>query len=88
MNSAWSDDARWDAFNRKRDAVSRETERLKSTWVNPKTLPAAEAVRVLGKAIDHEYNLADLLRRPEVTYASLMSLDGGKLRPSRAACFT
>ena len=72
------DDARWDAFNRKRDAVSRETERLKSTWVNPKTLPAEEALRVLGKAIDHEYNLADLLRRPEVTYASLMSLDGGK----------
>ena len=72
------DDARWDAFNRKRDAVSRETERLKSTWVHPRSLPAEEAVRVLGKAIDHEYNLADLLRRPEVTYASLMTLDGGR----------
>ena len=79
------DDARWDAFNRKRDAVSRETERLKSTWVHPRSLPAEEAVRVLGKAIDHEYNLADLLRRPEVTYASLMTLDGGRppCRPSR-----
>jgi len=72
------DDARWDAFNRKRDAVSRETERLRSTWVNPRNLPAAEAERVLGKAIDHEYNLLDLLRRPDVNYASLMSLDGGK----------
>lgn len=72
------DDARWDAFNRKRDAVSRETERLRSIWVNPRNLPVAEAERVLGKAIDHEYNLLDLLRRPDVDYASLMSLDGGK----------
>ncbi|CAN5880333.1 tRNA uridine-5-carboxymethylaminomethyl(34) synthesis enzyme MnmG [soil metagenome] len=72
------DDARWDAFSRKRDVVSRETERLKSIWVNPKNLATAEAERILGKAIDHEYNLADLLRRPDVSYASLMSLDGGK----------
>jgi tRNA uridine 5-carboxymethylaminomethyl modification enzyme len=72
------DDARWDAFSRKRDVVSRETERLRSIWVNPRNLPAAESERVLGKAIDHEYNLGDLLRRPNVSYASLMSLDGGK----------
>ena len=72
------DDARWDAFARKRDAVSRETERLKSIWVNPRNLPAAESERVLGKAIEHEYNLADLLRRPDVSYGALMSLDGGK----------
>ncbi|GAA4343136.1 tRNA uridine-5-carboxymethylaminomethyl(34) synthesis enzyme MnmG [Variovorax defluvii] len=72
------DDARWDAFSRKRDLVSRETERLRSIWVNPRTLPASEAERVLGKAIEREYNLGDLLRRPGVDYASLMSLDGGK----------
>ena len=72
------DDARWDAFNRKRDAVSRETERLRSIWVNPNNLAQAEAERVLGKAIEREYNLADLLRRPDVNYAGLMSLDGGK----------
>ncbi|TAM44849.1 MAG: tRNA uridine-5-carboxymethylaminomethyl(34) synthesis enzyme MnmG [Burkholderiaceae bacterium] len=72
------DDARWDAFNRKRDAVSRETERLRSIWVNPQNLASFEAERVLGKAIDHEYNLADLLRRPDVSYAGLMSLDGGR----------
>ncbi|HSV45463.1 MAG TPA: tRNA uridine-5-carboxymethylaminomethyl(34) synthesis enzyme MnmG [Ramlibacter sp.] len=72
------DDARWDDFNRKRDAVSRETVRLKSTWVNPRNLPAEEAVRVLGKTIDHEYNLGDLLRRPDVGYLQLMSLDGGR----------
>jgi tRNA uridine 5-carboxymethylaminomethyl modification enzyme len=74
------DDARWDAFNRKRDAVSRETERLKATWVNPNNLPAAESARVLGKSIEHEYNLFDLLRRPGVDHAGLMSLDGGRLR--------
>ena len=72
------DDARWDAFSRKRDAVSRETERLRSIWVSPKNLDAAEAERVLGKAIDHEYSLAELLRRPDVSYAGLMSLDGGR----------
>ncbi|AVO33344.1 tRNA uridine-5-carboxymethylaminomethyl(34) synthesis enzyme MnmG [Ottowia oryzae] len=74
------DDARWDAFSRKRDAVSRETERLKATWVNPRNLPVAESERVLGKAIEHEHNLFDLLRRPEVGYEALMSLDGGKHR--------
>ncbi|MSQ56732.1 MAG: tRNA uridine-5-carboxymethylaminomethyl(34) synthesis enzyme MnmG [Limnohabitans sp.] len=72
------DDARWEHFSRKRDAVSRETERLRATWVNPRNLAAAESERVLGKAIDHEYNLADLLRRPNVSYSSLMSLDDGR----------
>ncbi len=72
------DDARWAAFSRKRDAVSRETQRLRSIWVNPKNLPAAESQRVLGKAIEHEHSLIDLLRRPDVSYAGLMSLDGGK----------
>lgn len=72
------DDARWDAFNRKRDAVSRETERLKSIWVSPANLPASESERVLGKAIEHEHNLFDLLRRPGVDHAALMSLDGGR----------
>jgi tRNA uridine 5-carboxymethylaminomethyl modification enzyme len=62
------DDVRWDAFNRKRDAVSRETQRLKSTWVRPATLPAADGERLLGKAIEHEYNLTDLLRRPGITF--------------------
>ncbi|MGE5386814.1 MAG: tRNA uridine-5-carboxymethylaminomethyl(34) synthesis enzyme MnmG [Betaproteobacteria bacterium] len=68
------DDARWDAFCRKRDAIEREHARLKSTWVNPATLPAEDAVRVLGKPIEREYNLFELLRRPEVSYRSLLSL--------------
>ena len=72
------DDVRWEAFCRKRDAVSRETERLRSIWVNPSNLSATDAERVLGKAIEREYNLADLLRRPGVTHAGLMSLAEGR----------
>ena len=70
------DDARWNAFARKRDAVARERERLRTTWTNPKILAAADAVRVLGKAIEREYSLAELLRRPEVTYDALATLPG------------
>ncbi len=79
------EDERWDAFCRKRDAVSRETERLRSIWVNPRTLPTDEAQRVLGKAIEHEYHLADLLRRPDVDYAQLMTLDGARYASAELA---
>ncbi len=68
------DDARWNAFNRKRDAVSRETEKLKSTWVHPGILPAEQAERLVGKALEREYNLADLLRRPGVGYDTLVEV--------------
>jgi tRNA uridine 5-carboxymethylaminomethyl modification enzyme len=71
------DDIRWNAFSRKRDAVSRETERLRTTWVNPKTLPAEEATALLGKPIDHEYSLADLLRRPGISYDGVCALRTG-----------
>ncbi|HEY3178506.1 MAG TPA: tRNA uridine-5-carboxymethylaminomethyl(34) synthesis enzyme MnmG [Casimicrobiaceae bacterium] len=70
------DDARWDAFARKRDAVAREYERLKSTYVNPTVVAHHDAQRVLGAPIEREYSLAELLRRPGVTYATLMSLPG------------
>jgi tRNA uridine 5-carboxymethylaminomethyl modification enzyme len=62
------DDARWEAFNRKRDAVSRETQRLKSAWVHPAVLPSADAERLLGKALEHEHSLLDLLRRPGIGF--------------------
>ena len=68
------DEERWQAFARKRDAIALELERLKSTWVNPKTLQFADAERILGKGIEREYSLADLLRRPEVSYQDLMTL--------------
>lgn len=75
------DDVRWDIFCRKRDAVSRETERLRTTWVNPKTLPADEATALLGKPIDREYSLADLLRRPDVNYDDICGLRHGACEP-------
>src|SRR6201985_1433261 len=62
------DDARWDHFNRRRDALARETERLRSTWVHPNNLPAADAERLLGKALEHEHSLSDLLRRPGIDF--------------------
>lgn len=68
------DEARWAAFNRKRDAVSRETERLKSTWVHPNIIAAADAERLVGKALEHEYSLVDLLRRPGVHWDAVAEI--------------
>jgi tRNA uridine 5-carboxymethylaminomethyl modification enzyme len=70
------DDLRWDAFNRKRDAIAMEVQRLTATWVNPKLVSPADALRVLKKPLEREYRLFDLLRRPEVDYRSLMTLPG------------
>ncbi|MDO8347950.1 MAG: tRNA uridine-5-carboxymethylaminomethyl(34) synthesis enzyme MnmG [Rugosibacter sp.] len=78
------DDRRWNIFNRKRDAIAAEIERMKSTWVNPRLVSDSEATRVLGKPLEREYNLFDLLRRPDVSYSSLMSLvgaSGGIIHP-------
>ena len=69
-------DAQWEAFEKKRESVARELERLRSTWVNPRILAASEAERVVGQALEREYNLADLLRRPNVAYDTLMSMNG------------
>ena len=70
------EDARWEAFCRKRDAVARERERLKSTYVNPQVVAANSALSVLGQPLARERTLADLLRRPGVTYRALHALEG------------
>ena len=70
------DDGRWEAFCVKREAIALEQERLKSTWVNPRLLAPGAAERVLGQAIEREHTLAELLRRPDVSYAALMTLSG------------
>ena len=70
------DDRRWEVFSLKRAAVAREQERLKSTWINPRLLAAGEAERVFGQPLAREQTLADLLRRPDVGYAQLMTLTG------------
>lgn len=68
------DDVRWQAFEQKSEAIAREQERLRSTWVSPRNLQADDAIRVLGKPIEREYSLHELLRRPDVNYTSLLSL--------------
>ena len=68
------DDVRWAAFNRKRDAVAREMEFMRSTWVHPSALPPADATRLLGAPIEHEYSLAELLRRPDVDFDDIAEI--------------
>jgi tRNA uridine 5-carboxymethylaminomethyl modification enzyme len=68
------DDVRWAAFETKRERLEQERQRLRSTWVRPATVPAAEAERLLGKALEHEYPLEDLLRRPGVGFDAVSEL--------------
>ena len=70
------DDVRWAHFEQKREAIAREQERLKTTWVNPNMLSETDAISVLGQSIEREYPLIDLLRRPQVSYSKLMTLPG------------
>ncbi len=70
------DDQRWAAFSAKQEAIEKEQQRLNSTRVLPGTLPEQDAIRVLGKSIEREYTLTELLKRPDVTYHSLMTLPG------------
>ena len=68
------DDERWEAYSRKRESVEAEIQRLRSTWVNPKMVEQHVAENTLGKAIEREYLLSDLLKRPGVTYQTLMAM--------------
>src|SRR5487761_2019350 len=78
------DEARWVAFDKKREAIALEEQRLRRTWLNPRILPDDDATRVLGKPIEREYSLYDLLRRPDVSYESLMTLPGfGDAEPDK-----
>ena len=70
------DDQRWAAFTDKQEAIEKEQQRLNSVRLLPGTLPEDEAMRVLGKGIEREYTLMELLKRPDVTYATLMTLPG------------
>jgi tRNA uridine 5-carboxymethylaminomethyl modification enzyme len=68
------DDLRWDFFNRKRDRIAKELERLKSTWIHPGLITEDESKHVLGTKIEREYSLFNLLSRPNVSHETLMSL--------------
>lgn len=68
------DDARWEAFSTKKEAVEREQDRLKKTFVQPANVPAEKMIEMFGKPLDHEYSLFELLRRPEVSYDAVLTL--------------
>jgi tRNA uridine 5-carboxymethylaminomethyl modification enzyme len=70
------DEARWRRFCDKRESITREQVRLNKTWLRPETLPEAEAARVIGQPLAREASLMELLRRPEISYESLLSLPG------------
>ena len=64
----------WRMFNEKREAIEREIQRLKTTWYTPQKLVEDEQIRVFGQKLSREANLHDLLRRPNLDYAALMTL--------------
>jgi tRNA uridine 5-carboxymethylaminomethyl modification enzyme len=68
------DDARWQAYCEKREAVEKETARLKATWAHPAKVNAEVCEMVLGQMIEREYSMFDLLRRPGVTHSALSML--------------
>ena len=70
------DDARWAAFEAKREAIEREQQRLRDTWLRPGEVGDAAATAVLGAPLQREARIADLLARPAVTYAPLVALAG------------
>ncbi|MDU9392814.1 tRNA uridine-5-carboxymethylaminomethyl(34) synthesis enzyme MnmG [Pseudomonas sp. zfem002] len=71
------DDARWAAFSAKREGIEREEQRLKSTWVRPGTEQGSAIAERFGTPLAHEYNLLNLLSRPEIDYAGLVEVTGG-----------
>jgi len=71
------DDYRWEVFCRKQEAVSRETSRLQDIWIGPKHEAAPLVSQLLGQDLSHECSLAELLRRPGVTYEAITSLGNG-----------
>ena len=68
------DDMRWAAFCEKREAIERETQRLRTTTLQPTAVSAEDSQRVFGDVLSRDYKLYDLLRRPNVTYVDLTAL--------------
>lgn len=67
-------DDRWRQFNEKREAVELERQRLKETWVQPGSVQAEQLAAHIEKKLSHEYNLFDLLKRPELNYKIISDL--------------
>lgn len=75
------DDARWETFSKKRDAIEQENRRLASTWVQPGTPAGSRLAEILGKPLAREFTLGDLLKRPELGYADISDLPGIEGQP-------
>ncbi len=80
------DDLRWAAFERKQEAVQTEQARLKKTYIQPSSLSVERMTEVFGKPLEHEYSLFELLRRPEVSYEQVLSLDNSVGNVDPAVC--
>lgn len=68
------DDARWQRFEAKREAIARETGRLRALWATPANALGREVADTLGVQVSRETNVLDLIKRPELDYAKLMSV--------------
>ncbi len=81
------DDERWGSFNRKRDAIHRETQRIKTLCVKPGTTISGEIEKITGQTLERDYRVAELLRRPEISYDAIMKINelGPGLEDSCAA---
>ncbi|HCB18531.1 MAG TPA: tRNA uridine-5-carboxymethylaminomethyl(34) synthesis enzyme MnmG [Alteromonas sp.] len=69
------DDERWQAFNAKMEAVEQEQQRLRGQWIHPEHAAVAELNTLLKNPVSREHSLEELIRRPEMTYSSLMSIE-------------
>ncbi|MCD6039246.1 MAG: mnmG [Gammaproteobacteria bacterium] len=65
----------WRAFENKRSAIASEQKRLHETWIRPSTDAGKQIETVLGQPLQREHSLEELLRRPNLSYATLMSID-------------
>ncbi|GEK73452.1 MULTISPECIES: tRNA uridine-5-carboxymethylaminomethyl(34) synthesis enzyme MnmG [Halomonas] len=79
------DDRRWAAFSAKREGIEAESARLKASWVQPKTEAADRVAEKTGQPLAREYNLLDLLKRPELGYADVAGLVGEPVEDERVA---
>ncbi|MFT6351492.1 MAG: tRNA uridine 5-carboxymethylaminomethyl modification enzyme [Neptuniibacter pectenicola] len=78
-------DERWQAFCEKRESIEREQQRLKETWIQPGSAEAAELAPKLKSPLSREYNLSDLLKRPELSYSDIANLKGEGVESSQVS---
>ncbi len=78
-------DARWQRFCEKREAIEQENQRLKEAWIQPGTAEAEQLNEKLPQPINREYNLQDLVKRPELNYSDVAGLKGEPVTDTQVA---